>query len=102
MSVSGCHSDPEDGVFMSNTHSSLRFYIDQADDKAIIRAVPVKPAIVSRTTHRVIVGEALGEPFIVAETKPEHPLPVIQRPRLTRTASERVSRLVRRNSSKNS
>lgn len=87
---------------MSNTHSSLRFYIDQADDKAIIRAVPVKPTIVSSSTHRVIVGETLGEPFTVAETKPEHPLPVIQRPRLTKTASERVSRLVRRNSSKNS
>ncbi len=88
---------------MSNTHSSLRFYIDQADDKAVIRAVPVKPAIVSRSTHRITVAESLGEPFTIAETKPDLQLPAIQSPPRARSASERVSRLVRRrHSDKNS
>jgi len=90
--------DLEVGAFMSNTHGFLRFYIDQADDKAVIRAVPVKPTIVSHNTHRIAVAESIGDPFTVAETKPGQELPVIERPRIALSASERVNRLVRRNS----
>ncbi|MGB3305952.1 MAG: hypothetical protein WBA63_07185 [Thermomicrobiales bacterium] len=86
---------------MNNTQTSLRFYIDQADDKAVIRAVPVKPVVV-RNTHRITVAEAPGEAITVAETKPDRQLPVIQRPQIARSASERVSRLVRRHSAKKS
>ncbi len=85
---------------MSNTHGFLRFYIDQADDKAVIRAVPVKPTVVSHNTHRIAVAETVGDPFTVAEVQPGQEPPPVERPRISLSASERVNRLVRRNSNR--
>jgi len=85
---------------MSNTHGFLRFYIDQADDKAVIRAVPVKPTIDSHNTHRTAVVETVGDAFTVAETQPGQDLSPVERPRISLSASERVNRLVRRNSNR--
>jgi hypothetical protein len=87
---------------MNNTRNSVRFYIDQDNDKAVIRAVPVKPAVASRATHRITMTEAVGEPITVMESKPAVQGSPLLPSRAARSATARVGRLVRRHSSKNS
>ncbi|HEU0165090.1 MAG TPA: hypothetical protein VFQ54_08595, partial [Thermomicrobiales bacterium] len=74
---------------MSNPQNSLRFYIDQADDKAVVRAVPVKPVV---ATPRVATVEMPGEAVEVKQDA----TPEIRGIRRGRVATERVSRLVHR------
>ncbi|MGC4192943.1 MAG: hypothetical protein QM589_17495 [Thermomicrobiales bacterium] len=77
---------------------ALRFYIDQDDDKAVVRAVPVNQAVVSRATHRVTVAETTGEPVATAtiEKRADRHHESIRSTRSARIASERMRRLVRR------
>lgn len=82
----------------STTARSLRFYIDQDDDKAVVRAVPVSQAVVSRSTHRLTVADTTGEPVATAaiETRADRRLPSVRSSRSAKTASARMMRLVRR------
>jgi len=78
---------------MSNSQNAVRFYIDQDEDKAVIRAVPVSNAVVSRMTHRITTTETTGEPVTVKSvSSPSRLTPA----GAARSASERVGRLVRR------
>ncbi|MGC4104774.1 MAG: hypothetical protein QM753_00245 [Thermomicrobiales bacterium] len=83
-----------------NTSSSrsLRFYIDQDDDKAVVRAVPVSQAVVSRSTHRLTVADTTGDPVATAtiEKRSDRREEPAHTSRSTRIASERMRRLVRR------
>ncbi|MGB3328418.1 MAG: hypothetical protein WBA46_05635 [Thermomicrobiales bacterium] len=85
---------------MSTTPStrSLRFYIDQDNDKAVVRAVPVSQAVISRSTHRLTVADTQGDAVATAaiETRADHRLPSVRTSRSAKTASERMMRLVRR------
>jgi hypothetical protein len=70
---------------MRNPQTSLRFYIDQADDKAVIRAVPVKPIVAAPV-------ETTGE---IGETRQDSAVERHDR-RHGRVTTSRVTRLVHR------
>jgi len=82
----------------STSSRSLRFYIDQDNDKAVVRAVPVSQAVVSRATHRVTVADTTGDPVATAtiEKRSDRRDESGQAARSARIASERMRRLVRR------
>ena len=77
---------------------SLRFYIDQDNDKAVVRAVPVSQAVISRSTHRLTVADTPGEPVATAtiDTRADRRDESTKASRSSRIASERMRRLVRR------
>jgi hypothetical protein len=82
----------------TTSQRSLRFYIDQDNDKAVVRAVPVRSSVVSHATHRLTVAETVGEPVATAaiETRADRRLPSVRHSSSAKTASERMMRLVRR------
>lgn len=82
----------------STSSRALRFYIDQDNDKAVVRAVPVSQAVVSRSTHRVTVTDTVGEPVATAtiEKRSDRRDGDTSASRSARIASERMRRLVRR------